>query len=301
METCLVDGRVVAFHRLDPSARPGATPASRTALCLHGFPDEAGSLLPVAERLVADGGFRVFVPAMPGYAPSAALLQAGPHRVAAHLLAFADALGLASFHVLGHDWGAVAAYTLANLAPDRVAGVAALSVPPPGVFARNLLRHPGQLLRSRYMGQFQVPGLSERFVRRDDHAFIETLWRRWSPGFTPPPERLAAVKAALGAPGALAAALDYYRALRDPRAWVEGREVVFRRICAPTLVMTGADDACIAPEMFEGLAPSFLGPFDFTRVPGAGHFLPLEAPDTVAARVLGFWDTHTPATAAAPA
>ena len=65
--------------------------------------------------------------------------------------------------------------------------------------------------------------------------------------------------------------------------------------------MTGADDACIAPEMFEGLAASFLGPFDFVRVPGAGHFLPLEAPDVVAARVLGFFDAHAPATAAAPA
>jgi pimeloyl-ACP methyl ester carboxylesterase len=295
METCLVEGRVVAFHRLGPADAP------RTALCLHGFPDEAGSLLGVAERLVADGGFRVFVPAMPGYAPSDALPQAGPHRVAAHLLAFADALGLGPLHVLGHDWGAVAAYTLANLAPDRVVGVAALSVPPPSVFARNLLRHPGQLLRSRYMGQFQLPGLSERFVRRDDHAFIETLWRRWSPGFTPPPERLDAVKAALGAPGALAAALDYYRALRDPRAWVEGRDTVFRRICAPTLVMTGADDACIAPEMFEDLAPAFLGPFDFALIPGAGHFLPLEAPEVVAARSLAFFGAHAGAKAAAPA
>ena len=231
METLLIDGRTVAFHRR------GDRDSNRTALCLHGFPDEAGSLLPVSERLAA-AGWHVLVPQMPGYAGSAPLPSPGPHRVAAHFEGFLRALGVSRVHVLGHDWGAVAGYALANLASERVVALAALSVPPPGVFARNLLRHPGQLLRSRYMAQFQVPRLSERFVRRDEHAFIETLWRRWSPGFEPPPERLAAVRAALSGPGELTAALDYYRSLRDPRAWLEAREVVFRRLVVPPLVLT---------------------------------------------------------------
>lgn len=285
METLLIDGRTVAFHRR------GDRDSNRTALCLHGFPDEAGSLLPVSERLAA-AGWHVLVPQMPGYAGSAPLPSPGPHRVAAHFEGFLRALGVSRVHVLGHDWGAVAGYALANLASERVVALAALSVPPPGVFARNLLRHPGQLLRSRYMAQFQVPRLSERFVRRDEHAFIETLWRRWSPGFEPPAERLAAVRAALSGPGALTAALDYYRSLRDPRAWLEAREVVFRRLVVPTLVLTGERDQCIDRALFEGLAAGFLGPFDFAVLPGLGHFLPVEAPEAVAEHTLAFWRAH---------
>lgn len=258
----------------------------RSVLCLHGFPDSAPSLLPVADRLAA-AGFSAIVPWLPGYAPAEPLPAPphGPREVALHLLAFLDALGLERVSVLGHDWGAVLAYTLANLAPERVERVVALSVPPPCLFVRNLRRHPDQLLRSRYMLQVQVPGLSERFVRRGDFAFIEALWRRWSPGWVPPPEALQSARAALSPPGALTAALGYYRAFRSPSAWA-GREVVLRRLVQPTLMLSGARDACIPSAMFDGLAAAFLGPFDLRVIEGAGHFLPLEAPDAVAAAAL---------------
>jgi pimeloyl-ACP methyl ester carboxylesterase len=255
-------------------------------LCLHGFPDSAPSLLPVADRLAA-AGWTAVVPWMPGYAPSEPLPAPphGPREVAAHLLAFLDTLGLERVSVLGHDWGAVAAYTLANLAPVRIDRVVALSVPPPRLFVRNLRHHPTQLLRSRYMLQVQVPGLSERFVGRGDFAFVEALWRRWSPGWEPPPEALAAARAALSPPGALTAALGYYRALRSPAAWA-GRDIILKRLAQPTLMLSGTRDACIPSAMFGGLAAAFLGPFDLRVIEGAGHFLPLEAPDAVAAAAL---------------
>jgi pimeloyl-ACP methyl ester carboxylesterase len=280
-----IDGRAVGFFEVGPKTAPAL-------LCLHGFPDAPENLLPLARSLAESLDRRVLVPAMPGYAPSAPLPRPSPVRVADHLLAFAGATAPGPLDVIGHDWGAVAAYTMANRAPGRLRRIAALSVPPPLVFARNLRSTPGQLGRSRYMAQFQLPGLSEAFVRRADFAMVSELWARWSPTFTPDAGHLAAVRAALSPPGALAAALDYYRALRSPRAWVESAGAAFGRITQPTLVLTGARDACIGPEMFDHLAPAFLGPFERRVHPTAGHFLPEEDPAWVCARVVEHFERH---------
>ncbi len=78
------------------------------------------------------------------------------------------------------------------------------------------------------------------------------------------------------------------RAIESHR--LRGLQNISRRLVTPTLVLAGERDQCIAPALFEGLAPAFLGPFDFAVLPGVGHFLPVEAPDEVAARVLAFWE-----------
>jgi hypothetical protein len=80
----------------------------------------------------------------------------------------------------------------------------------PSPSPRNLRAAPAQLGRSRYMAQFQFPGLSEALVRRGDFAFVAELWARWSPTYAATPAQLATVRAALSPPGALTAALDYY-------------------------------------------------------------------------------------------
>jgi len=283
------DGRSVAYYDLGRPDDPGL-------LCLHGFPDAPENLLPLARRLSAALERRVLVPAMPGYAPSAPLPRASPRRIAAHLLGLLDAVAPGPFDVVGHDWGAVAAYALANFAPARarIRTVVGLSVPPPRVFVRNLRKYPAQLGRSRYMAQFQVPGLSEAVVRRDDFALVRELWARWSPSHRTTEAELAAVRAALSPPGALAAALDYYRALRSPLAWAESAGLAFRRISAPTLLLVGARDACIAPEMFDDLTTAFLGPFERRVHPTAGHFLPEEDPAWIVARIVEFCAVHGP-------
>jgi pimeloyl-ACP methyl ester carboxylesterase len=280
-----VDGRPVAYFDVGRPDDPGL-------LCLHGFPDAPENLLPLARTLAASLDRRVLVPAMPGYAPSAPLARPSPRRVADHLHAFMAAVAPGPFDVVGHDWGAVAAYSLANRAPTNVQRLVGVSVPPPLAFARNLRAAPAQLGRSRYMAQFQFPGLSEALVRRGDFAFVAELWARWSPTYAATPAQLATVRAALSPPGALTAALDYYRVLRSPFAWAESAGMAFGRIVQPTLVLTGARDACIAPEMFEHLAPAFLGPFDRRIHPTAGHFLPEEDPTWLAARIGEFMGQH---------
>lgn len=257
----------------------------RLALLLHGFPDDAGSMLPLAERLAARG-FRAVAPYLRGYAPTERPADGryGAAALAEDVVGLIQALGHARALVVGHDWGAAAGYAAAVRDPERVARLVALSVPPPRVFVRNLARHPGQVLRSSYMAFFQLPWAPERALRARGMAFLDALWTRWASSFTPPPGRLDEVKRTLSAPGSLEAALGYYRALTRPTR--ADLRLTLGRIPAPTLVVTGAQDGCIAPTAYDGLDDGFVAPRRLVVLPGVGHFLPLEATDEVARLVV---------------
>lgn len=253
----------------------------RLALLLHGFPDDADSMAPLAGRLAA-AGYRCAAPFMRGYAPSGRAPD-GDYGVASlgeDVAALVRALGHPDALVVGHDWGALATYAALALRPERIRRAVALSVPPPRALLGNLRRDPAQLLRSAYIARFQAPGAAGR-IRAAGFTEVDRIWHDWSPGWTPPPERLAAVKATLAAPGCIEAAIEYYRALlpRRPRDLLRSRAVL-RRPRRPLLVLTGRDDGCMGVGVYASV-PNL-------RLLDGGHFLPLEAPDAVAEQVLAF-------------
>ncbi len=105
------------------------------ALLLHGFPDDARSMLPLAERFVA-AGFRSIAPYLRGYGPSDPAPDGdyGTVSLARDAVGLIDAAGAETATIVGHDWGAVAAYVAASLAPARVRRIVTMSVPPPRIF-----------------------------------------------------------------------------------------------------------------------------------------------------------------------
>ena len=145
------------------------------ALLLHGFPDDARSMLPLAERFVA-AGFRCIAPYLRGYRPSDAAPDGdyGTISLASDAVGLIDAAGAETATIVGHDWGAVTAYVAASLAPARVRRIVTMSVPPPRIFIPSFLRHPAQIRRSWYMGYFQLPGAAAR-IAADDFAFVDRL------------------------------------------------------------------------------------------------------------------------------
>lgn len=262
-------------------------------LVLHGFPDDARSMLPLAQRLIA-AGFRCVVPYLRGYRPT----QAPPDgdysvlALARDAVGLIDAAGGGSAAIVGHDWGAVTAHVAANLAPKRVRRVVAMSVPPPRIFFPAFLRHPAQVRRSWYMGSFQLPGAAARLAA-DNFALVERLWREWSPGWDFPPARLAGVKATLGDEEGASRAIGYYRSiprslLVPHRRLLDIYRVAFSRIAVPALVLSGDRDGCIGCETHSGIESAYTAPLRFEVVRGAGHFLPLEATDAVAELTIPF-------------
>jgi pimeloyl-ACP methyl ester carboxylesterase len=135
-----------------------------------------------------------------------------------------------------------------------------------------------------------LPGISERRLRR----LIPKLWADWSPRYDAGAD-IAAVFASLDTPARRTAALRYYRALflptyrRAEYAAEQAREADLPD--APLLYLHGADDGCLDAALAGRTAP-LLGPGQRVEiVPGAGHFLHLERPDDVNARIARFLGT----------
>lgn len=252
------------------------------ALCLHGFPDAAYTwrhLLPA----LAGAGFHAVAPFMRGYAPTAVPADGAYHlgALVADAVALHEVLGGDGDAVLiGHDWGAEAAYGAAAFAPDRWRRLVTLAVPP-AALDEVLFSDYEQLKRSFYLFMFRDPaGLAETAVARDDLAFLDKLWRDWSPGFQPG-EHLARVKDCLRQPANLAAALGYYRAAVD-------QEAAARQAPQPTLYLHGARDGCIGVDLVRG-AERLLAPSSrMIVIDEAGHFLHLEEPGQVNDHILSW-------------
>jgi pimeloyl-ACP methyl ester carboxylesterase len=252
------------------------------ALCLHGFPDAAYTwrhLLPV----LAGAGFHAVAPFMRGYAPTAVPADGAYHlgALVADAVALHEVLdGDANAVLIGHDWGAEAAYGAAAFAPDRWRRLVTLAVPP-AALDEVLFSDYEQLKRSFYLFMFRDPaGFAETVVARDDLAFLDKLWRDWSPGFQPG-EHLARVKDCLRQPANLAAALGYYRAAAD-------QEAAGRQAPQPTLYLHGARDGCIGVDLVRG-AERLLAPSSrMLVIDEAGHFLHLEEPGQVNDHILGW-------------
>ncbi len=260
--------------------------AGPVVICAHGFPDCEATFDAQVPALV-EAGFCVVTPAMRGYAPSSTADRYDADFLAADLIALADHFSPdAPVALVGHDWGAVAAYAAVGLAPHRVSRLVTLAVPHIRASAPRFGR-PAQLRRSAYMGFFQLRGVSERRLLTDDLAMVERLWRTWSPGYDCPPEHMARVKDAIR-PNPTAV-LSYYRALTSIRGWFgASRRLLFAKTPVPSMYLHGLDDGCIGADLVRDLDRAYTGGLEVHLVAGAGHFLQLEQPGEVNARLLSF-------------
>jgi pimeloyl-ACP methyl ester carboxylesterase len=263
------------------------------ALCLHGFPDSAWTWQHLLPELAA-AGYRAVAPFLRGYAPTSVpddgLYQSG--AIASDAIALHEALGGGSDAVLiGHDWGALAAYAAAGHAPERWSRVVVAAVPPPATVAQAFFSYD-QLQRSWYMFFFQSP-LSDMAVPMDDLAFIDRLWQDWSPGYEGAADA-ARAKDCMRDPANLTAALGYYRATLGAGARREDYDAIEGAGAAPlpmpVLYLHGADDGCMGAELIDDgvLASIPAAGSRFEVVPGTGHFLQLEDPATVNRHILDF-------------
>lgn len=255
------------------------------ALCLHGFPDTAWTwrhLLPELAR----AGYRAVAPFTRGYAPTAVPAD---NRYQSGVLAL-DACELhqalggdADAVLVGHDWGALAAYGAACLQPERWRRVVAAAVPPGASMAQAFMSFD-QLRRSWYMFFF-LADLAEMVVPLNDCEFMVRLWQDWSPGYGCA-EDVAHVRAALAEPANMAAAIAYYReslqvSRQDP-SLSAAQAATLQVPPQPTLYLHGAEDGCISVE-FARIGAGYLDSEGsrYEILEDVGHFLHLERPDEV--------------------
>jgi pimeloyl-ACP methyl ester carboxylesterase len=239
------------------------------ALLLHGFPDTAHTWDHLRPAL-ARAGYRAVSPFMRGYAPTS-IPSDGAYdadTLGSDVIALIDALSPGEpAIVVGHDWGASAAYSAATLGPERIRLLVTLAIPHPA----GVLPTPSVLWALRHFAVLRLASAPER-VRKDDFALVDELVRRWSPGWDPPPDETAAVKRAFREPGCVEAAVGYYRALG-----VTLPPAQRKKITVPTVSFAGLHDN-IAPSQYHRAARRFTGPYEVVEMPG-GHFMHRQHPE----------------------
>ncbi|ATD69024.1 alpha/beta hydrolase [Gordonia sp. 1D] len=243
---------------------------------LHGFPQRAGSWDLVAP-LLHGRGFRTIAPDQRGYSPGARPTRRRDYMQAelvADIVAMLDAADVGDAHIVGHDWGAAVAWTLAAHHPDRVRTLTALSVPHPGAFMQAMPR--GQILRSWYMLVFQIPALPEKVLGR-----LMTSRPDFGVQMGLPEPFASRVAAEIAEYGALPGALGWYRAMLLP-----DKRSAPARVKVPTTYVWGDRDPALGGAGARLCSGWVDAPYDFLVLPGADHWLPESRPDQVAAAIM---------------
>jgi pimeloyl-ACP methyl ester carboxylesterase len=286
MESSTITTNGLAISYLEDGPRTGPL-----ALCLHGFPDSAHTwryLLPV----LAEAGYHAVAPFLRGYAPTD-LAPDGRYQVGALVKdanSLHDALGATADAVLiGHDWGALAAYGVLAHQPEKWRRAVTAAVPPTQAVMSGFFTYD-QLRRSWYTFFFQSP-LAEMALPLDNYSFIDRLWADWSPGYDASWD-VARVKEAIGSPERISAAIGYYRALYNPDlhdpALAGEQAAAGASNPIPTLYLHGDQDGCFALDAFTDPLQFFAPGSQMSVIKGTGHFLQVEKPDEVGAQIVAF-------------
>ncbi|HEY1842736.1 MAG TPA: alpha/beta hydrolase [Mycobacterium sp.] len=254
------------------------------AVLAHGFPDTPFTWRHLGPDL-AGQGYRVVAPWLPGYdAPTDRPISVGTY--VRHLLDVRGRYDADHRAILvGHDWGAQAGYGAVVTQPEAFRRFVALAVPPVAALATGLFSYP-QLKRSFYIWFIQQVGMAESVLLGP--GFWESLWADWSPGYDAADD-IAELRRYLTADN-IANVIAPYRAsfnpqFADPNAETEAAATM-QPSPVPTLYLHGANDGAIGADLLGDLSPHLPADGSVAEiVDGVGHFLHLEKPALIAAKI----------------
>lgn len=240
-------------------------------ILLHGFPEFKEQWMAQLAAL-AGAGYRAVAVDQRGYSPGArpadvAAYEVGP--LVSDVIAIADALGFPRFHLVGHDWGACVAWTVASLHPDRVKSLASFSTPHTAAL-HHFAQDGDQKQRLVYVDLFRTPHVAESAFLGNNAEVLRGVYQGKVPA-----DRVELFVQRLSEPGALTAAFNWYRAL--------GPGIVLipfaGRITVPTAYVWSDQDMALGRDAAWATASWVDAPYRFEAWPGVTHWIPEEVPD----------------------
>jgi len=291
--------KTVRTNVLEIGYHESGDPSGFPVLLLHGFPDDAHAYDGVAPAL-ANAGYRALAIYLRGYGPTrfldpAAARTAEQAAIGQDVIDFADALKLPRFALAGFDWGGRAACVASALHPDRVRAAVLVG----GYSIQNTVKPPTRAASpesarlSWYQWYFNTDA-GRLGLEQNRHGLCELLWREWSPTWRFSDAMYNLTAASFDNPDFVDCVIHSYRhrhlnAPGEPR-FLDIEQQLAKRppIAVPAIVLHGGDDAFGHPEAAITAADRALFPklVDKRIVAGAGHFVPHEKPEAVAAALL---------------
>lgn len=247
-------------------------------LLLHGFPDSS-RLWREQIGALAGAGYRVIAPDLRGFGRSDKPRKTSAYSmptIVRDLESLLDALAVERAHVVGHDWGAVAAWALAGHKPGRVARLVAVSVGHPRSFVRAL---PEQALRSLYALFFQIPALPEAVLRANNFKALRAVV---------PESEVDRYIEDVSRAGALTAGLNWYRANGNLRQF--GSATSYPEVRVAAMGIWPAEDPWLGEKQMIGSESYCRAGWRYERLE-AGHWIPVTHPHLLNPLLLEFFAT----------
>jgi pimeloyl-ACP methyl ester carboxylesterase len=248
-------------------------------LLLHGFPDtslEWTALMPV----LAANGYHCLAPDQRGYSPGARPTEVDAYNydeLVADAFAIGSELGQ-RFHLVAHDWGANIAWLMLQKDPSRIASFTAIAVPHYAVWARAVYDDPDMSGYRSMLNTWMTPGKGEAYWTT---SAMRNMWT------AKPADLREATIAHMQEPGALTAALNWYRASDGHKSVINDYDIW--EVNVPTLLIFGSKD--IGQGTVAGSAPYMKGPYRVVQPDGA-HFIVDEQAKVVADETLAQLRAH---------
>ncbi|MFC4000499.1 alpha/beta fold hydrolase [Prauserella oleivorans] len=252
----------------------------RPVLLLHGFPEAALEWEHQVARLGGEG-YRAVAPDQRGYSPGVRpddVSDYGMEHLVGDVMAMADALGWGRFDLVGHDWGGAVAWWAADRHPDRLRTVTSVSTPHPGALVHALRTDEDQAMRSQYMRDWRSSTTEKRMLA--DNADALRRMFEWKV----PRSRVDEYLARLSEPGALTAALNWYRAGRpsDP----------IGKVGVPALYVWSTEDVAFGSTAALATEQWVTGTYEFRMVEDVTHWVPEEVPELLTGLLLDHLGRH---------
>ncbi len=243
---------------------------------LHGFPERSTCWRDIAPKLHA-AGFRTVAMDQRGYSPRARPRRRRDYSVnhlSGDVAALIDAVG-GPVHIVGHDWGAVVAWVVAQRFPGRLRTLTALSVPHPTAYLLSTVT-TRQFFRSWYILTFQFPRLAEWLASRHGSR-LEKILRSsgWSSA------EVERFRTEIVEYGAIRGGLSWYRAI--PFA---DRSLLSKKVGIPTTLVWSDGDHFVGRASCERNEDYVTGTYEFVTLAGVSHWIPTQAPDACAEAIL---------------
>ncbi|WP_423142882.1 alpha/beta fold hydrolase [Parablastomonas sp. CN1-191] len=292
--------RVVLASGIELDVQVSGPEGAPALIFLHGFPESHRTWRHQIAHL--SGSYRCIAPDQRGYRGSSKPQDIDayrPDKLIGDVFQLADALGIETFTVVGHDWGGAIAWggALTGQANGRVGRAVIANAPHPALFGPLLWTHPGQRAASQYIRTFRDTA-NDDLVRQHGLGGMLAKAFAGTGGLGPNPAMEEAIRAEQHADwqdrDAAFAMLNWYRAspivvpsMDEPFELPAGAAPALPPLTIPTLVIWALDDIALPPENLDGIE-KVVTDLTLVKVPGCGHFVPWEAPQAVNAALDDF-------------